>query len=173
MDLSKIIELLSYTLPAVVTGLVAIYFFKTYTLNEDKRRNFLLRKKGQKAALPLRLQAFERLTLFLERISLNKLLIRIPPSGKDTLKYSHKLITVIEQEFEHNLAQQIYVSETAWKAVVTAKNIMIKIIRSAADNKEIENADQLREYILKNQLKNESPTQAAISFLKIEVNKIF
>jgi hypothetical protein len=173
MDLSKIIELLSYTLPAIVTGLVAVYFFKTYTSNEDNRRNFLLRKKGQKEALPLRLQAFERLTLFLERISLNKLLIRISPSGKDPLKYSHKLITVIEQEFEHNLAQQIYVSETAWKAVVTAKNIMIKIIRSAVENKEIENADQLREYILKNQPKNESPTQAAISFLKIEVNKIF
>jgi hypothetical protein len=171
MDLSKIIELLSYTLPAIVTGLVAVYFFKTYVANEDNRRNFLLRKENQKAALPLRLQAFERLVLFLERISLNKLLVRIPPTGKDTLKYSHKLITIIEQEFEHNLAQQIYVSETAWKAVVTSKNLMIKIIRTTADKKEIENADQLRAFILENELKNDSPTQAALSFLKLEVRK--
>lgn len=171
MDLTKIIELLSYTLPAIVTGLVALYFFKTYVTNEDNRRYFLLRKESQKTALPLRLQAFERLTLFLERISLNKLLIRIAPTGKDKLKYSHKLITIIEQEFEHNLAQQIYVSETAWKSVVTSKNLMIKIIRTTADKKEIENADQLREYILKNELKNDGPTQAAISFLKLEVHK--
>lgn len=171
MDLSKIIELLSYTLPAIVTGLVAVYFFKTYVANEDNRRNFLLRKENQKEALPLRLQAFERLVLFLERISLNKLLVRIPPTGKDTLKYSHKLITIIEQEFEHNLAQQIYVSETAWKAVVTSKNLMIKMIRTTADKKEIENADQLRAFILENELKNDSPTTAAISFLKLEVQK--
>ena len=171
MDISKIIELLSYTLPAIVTGLVAVYFFKTYVANEDSRRNFLLRKENQKEALPLRLQAFERLVLFLERISLNKLLVRIPPTGKDTLKYSHKLITIIEQEFEHNLAQQIYVSETAWKAVVTSKNLMIKMIRTTADKKEIENADQLRAFILENELKNDSPTSAAISFLKLEVQK--
>ena len=48
MDLTKIIELLSYTLPAVVTGLVALYFFKYHIGNEDKRRNFLLRKETQK-----------------------------------------------------------------------------------------------------------------------------
>ena len=173
MDLTKIIELLSYTLPAIVTGLVAVYFFKTYVANEDNRRNFLLRKENQKAALPLRLQAFERLVLFLERVSLSKLLVRIPPTGKDTLKYSHKLITIIEQEFEHNLAQQIYVSETAWKAVVTSKNLMIKIIRTTADKKEIENADDLRAFILQNELKNDSPTDAAISFLKLEAQKSF
>ena len=110
---------------------------------------FFLEKK-QKQALPLRLQAFERLTLFLERISLNKLLIRIKPTGKDPEKYSHKLIGIVEQEFEHNLAQQIYVSETAWKAVVTSKNLIVKIIRTTAAKKEMETAEQLREDILTN-----------------------
>jgi len=173
MDLTKIIELLSYTLPAVVTGLVALYFFKLHVANEDKRRNFLLRKESQKHALPLRLQAFERLTLFLERISLNKLLIRIKPTGKDPEKYSHKLISIVEQEFEHNLAQQIYVSETAWKAVVTSKNLIVKIIRTTAAKKEVETAEQLREDILSNLGKNDGPTSAAISYLKIEVKKMF
>ena len=173
MELSKIIELLFYTLPAVVTGLVAMYFFKNFMANENNRRNFLLRKETQKEALPLRLQAFERLTLFLERFSLNKLLIRIKPSGKDPEKYSHKLIGIVEQEFEHNLAQQIYVSETAWKAVVTSKNLIIKIIRSTAAKDEIETAEQMREDILSNLSKNDGPTSAAISYLKIEVKKIF
>jgi lysylphosphatidylglycerol synthetase-like protein (DUF2156 family) len=173
MDLSKILELLSFTIPAIITGLVAMYFFKTYTDNEDKRRSFRLRMENQKQSLPLRLQAYERLTLFLERISLNKLLIRIKPVGKDPDKYSHQLISIVEQEFEHNLAQQIYVSETAWKAVVTSKNLIIKIIRSTSEKKEVETAEQLREDILNNLAKNEGPTSAAISYLKIEVKKIF
>lgn len=173
MEFSKIIELLFYTLPAVVTGLVAMHFFKNFMTNENNRRNYLLRKETQKEALPLRLQAFERLTLFLERISLNKLLIRVKPTGKDPEKYSHKLIGIVEQEFEHNLAQQIYVSETAWKAVVTSKNLIIKIIRTTAVKKEIETAEQMREDILNNLSTNDGPTSAAISYLKIEVRKIF
>jgi len=173
MDASSIIELLFYTLPAVVTGLVAMYFFKNFMANENNRRNFLLRKDTQKEALPLRLQAFERLTLFLERISLHKLMIRIKPTGKDPEKYSHKLIGIVEQEFEHNLAQQIYVSETAWKAVVTSKNLIVKIIRTTAAKKEIETAEQMREDILNNLSTNDGPTSAAISYLKIEVKKIF
>ena len=173
MDFTKIIELLSYTLPAVVTGLIAAYFFKTHIENEDRRRIFLLRRETNKQALPLRLQAFERLTLFLERITLNKLLIRVKPTGKDPEKYSHKLIGIVEQEFEHILAQQIYVSETAWKAVVTSKNLIVKIIRTTAAKEEIETAEQLRENILTNLGKNDGPTSAAISYLKIEVKKIF
>ncbi len=173
MDLSEILKLLAYTIPAIITGLVAFYFFKTHTANENNRRNYLLRKDNQQKALPLRLQAYERLTLFLERISPGKLLLRIKPSGKDPEKYGNKLINIIDQEFEHNLAQQIYISETAWKAVLTSKNLMIKIIRTSAESPEIETAEQLREDILKNSLKSEGPTNAAISFLKIEVQKIF
>lgn len=173
MELSKILELLSFTLPAVVTGLVAMYFFKNYVANENSKRAFQLRMENQKDSLPLRLQAYERLTLFLERISLNKLLIRVKPSGKIPEKYSHKLISIVEQEFEHNLTQQIYVSETAWKAVVTSKNLIVKIIRTTAEKKEVETAEQLREDILSNLSKMEAPTSAAISYLKIEVKKMF
>ena len=70
METTKIIELLSYTLPAIITGLVAFYFFNLHTKNEEGRRRYLLHKEAQKAALPLRLQAYERMTLFVERISL-------------------------------------------------------------------------------------------------------
>jgi hypothetical protein len=77
MDTSKLIELLCYTLPAIITGIVAYYFFNLHTKNEEVRRRYLLNKDTQKDALPLRLQAFERMTLFLERINPGKLLIRI------------------------------------------------------------------------------------------------
>ena len=173
MEINKIIEVLAFTLPAVVTGLVAMYFFKTQVSSDDKRRNYLIRKEGQKIALPLRLQAYERLTIFLERISPSKLLLRVKPAGKDVEKYAQKLIEVIEQEFDHNLAQQIYVSDTAWKAVKTSKSVMVKIIRSAVEKEEVKEPAALQEEIMKATLKNEGPTQAALAFLRLEVQKLF
>ena len=173
MEVNKIIEVLAYTLPSVVTGLVAMYFFKTQAGNDEKRRNFQIRKEGQKIALPLRLQAYERLTLFLERVSPAKLLLRVKPTGKDAKAYAQKLIGVIEQEFEHNLAQQIYVSDTAWKAVKTSKSVMVKIIRSASEKEEVKDASTLQEEVMKSTMKEDGPTQAALGFLRLEVQKLF
>ena len=110
MDSIKILELLSYTIPAIITGVVALYFFKIHTKNENNRRNYLLRRDKQSVALPLRLQAYERMALFLERISPNSLLIRVTPTGGDKVAYLKKLILTVEKEFEHNLAQQIYIT---------------------------------------------------------------
>ena len=173
MDTSKIIEIISYTIPALITGGIALYFFKYHISNEEKRRNYLLRKENQNIALPIRLQAYERLTLFLERVSPAKLLVRIKPTGNNPINYHKKLLLNIDQEFEHNLAQQIYVTESGWNAVVAAKNGISQIIRTSAANTEIETAEQLRENIIQKTLDNESPTLTALSFLKNEVQKIF
>lgn len=173
MDFDKVIELLSYTIPALVTGAVALYFFKFHTENEEKRRNFLLLKEKQSKALPLQLQAYERMTLFLERISPEKLLIRVKPNGKNPLNYQNKLILSIDQEFEHNLAQQIYMSETCWNAIVTAKNAMIQLIRYSNAAESVETANDLREKIIQNAMEKDVPTKTALSYLKEEVRKIF
>ncbi|MEN8123710.1 MAG: hypothetical protein ABFR32_01165 [Bacteroidota bacterium] len=173
METSKIIEIISYTLPALITGGIALYFFKYHTTNEENRRNFLLRKEKQNTALPLRFQAYERMTLFLERISPAKLLVRVKPTGNSVENYKNKLIKNIEQEFEHNLAQQIYITDATWNAIVTAKNTQIQIIRNATKEDAIENAEQLREGIIKYTLENEAPASTALTVLKNEVKKQF
>jgi len=173
MDTSKIIEILSYTLPALITGGIALYFFKYHTTNEENRRNFLLRKEKQNTALPLRFQAYERMTLFLERISPAKLLVRVKPSGDKAINYQKKLVQNIEQEFEHNLAQQIYITDASWNAIVTAKNTQIKIIRASTADEKVDNAEQLREKIIQYSLENETPTITALSILKNEIRKNF
>lgn len=104
MDIEKIFEVFLYAVPALITGMIAYYFFKEHTKNEDGRRRFLLHKDLQVNALPIRLQAYERMALFLERISPNKLLIRISPTSSDKDSYESLLIASIEQEFEHNLS---------------------------------------------------------------------
>ena len=173
MNTDKILEILTYTLPSIVTGLVALYFFKHFISNEVNRRNFLLRKEKQKIALPIRLQAYERLALFLERISPEKLLIRVKPTGSNPVNYLNKLIQNIEQEYEHNLAQQIYVTDNCWNAIVTSKNTLIQMIRTSAANTEIKTAEQLREKIIKENIENNNPTLVGLSFLKNEVKKLF
>ena len=86
METAKILEIISYSLPSLITGAVAFYFFSLHTKNEEGRRRFLLNKEAQKDALPIRLQAFERMTLFLERINPTKLLIRITPLSEDKIE---------------------------------------------------------------------------------------
>lgn len=171
MDTTKIVELLSYTLPAIITGGVAYYFFNLHTKNEEGRRRFLLHKEAQKSALPIRLQAYERMTLFLERISPSKLLVRIAPHSSDKNDYENLLIQHIEQEYEHNLTQQIYISEESWNIILTAKNTTIQMIRKASLG--AESANKLREIILSEMMEKQSPSSVALSYLKNEVGELF
>jgi hypothetical protein len=170
MDLSKLLEILSYTLPAIITGMVAYYFFNLHTKNEEGRRRYLLMKEGQKNSMPLRLQAYERMTLFLERIGLSNLLIRISPISTNKDDYSNFVIAQIEQEFEHNLAQQIYMTDECWTIITTAKNATIQMIRKAALAPTVNNADQLREALLHDLLEKQTPSNAALAYIKKEVS---
>lgn len=171
MDTDKLIELGFYTLPAIVTGVVALYSFKTFSKNDEHRRRFMLMRENQKQSLPLKLQAYERLSLLLERTNPTKLLLRIAPLNDNKLDYQNLLIHHIEQEYEHNLTQQIYVSDECWTMIVTAKNTIIQNIRKIATSNDISNADKLREAILKNSIDNESSTEIALTYLKSEVKE--
>ncbi|MFV5684603.1 hypothetical protein ACM55I_04075 [Flavobacterium sp. GB2R13] len=173
MESIPIIELLSYTLPAVVTGVVAYYFFDLHTKNEEGRRRYLLNKEAQKNALPLRLQAFERMTLYMERINPTKLLIRIAPLSQDKNDYENLIIAQIEQEFEHNLTQQIYISDECWTIIVTAKNATIQMIRKANRNDRVDSADKLREVLLNDLMEKQSPSNAALAYIKNEVGQLW
>jgi hypothetical protein len=173
MDSTRLLELAFYTFPAIITGLVAYYLFNSYFKEQQNTRRWLLQKESKKEILPLRLQAYERLALFLERINPSQLLVRISPISENKNEYANYLIAQIEQEFEHNLAQQIYISEECWTAITASKNTTIQILLSAAKNEEISKANQLRESILKNLLEKQSPSSIALAFLKNEVSQLW
>ena len=173
MEINKIIQLLAYTLPSLITGGVAYYLFQAYFNDQQNTRKWLLQKEAKKDALPLRLQAYERMTLFLERISLNKLLVRISPISQDRNDYENYVIAQIEQEFEHNLTQQIYISDQCWIVISTAKNATIQTIRKANMSEKITSADKLREVILSDSMEKQSPISLALTFIKSEVSELF
>ncbi|MHB1146682.1 MAG: DUF7935 family protein [Lutibacter sp.] len=169
MEYTKIVELLSYTIPSVVTGIVAYYFFLNHTKNEERKMKLSLLRENQKQSLPIRLQAYERMALFLERINPSKLVLRITSVNNDINAYSQSLINTIEQEFEHNLAQQIYISDQCWSLITASKNTTIHIIKKTSEEATVNTAQELREVLIKSVLNSVAPSATALTFMKDEV----
>lgn len=173
MDIDKILEILSYTIPAAITGAVAYYFFAKHVKNEENRRRFYLHQENQKQSFPLRLQAYERMVLFLERINPNKLLIREKPSSDDKSIYLNQLVNSIEQEFEHNLSQQIYMTDKCWNMIVTSKNATLQLLRNKTASTDVNSTSELQEAVLKEGINDQHPSTAAITFIKTEIAELF
>ncbi len=167
---TKIIEGLAYALPALVTGGVAYFILGAFIKqdNNEKKFNALVEKKRE--SLPIKLQAYERLLLFCERINPTKLLIRVAPIGDNTSNYLQLLLANIEQEYEHNMVQQLYVTEDSWKAIIAAKLTIIAKLRKTAETSDT--AKDLRENVLIDYSQTENPTQTSITYLKQEVKKL-
>jgi len=173
MDSERIIDLFLFAIPALITGLIAYYFFKEHTKNEDGRRRYLLHKDMQVNSMPIRLQAYERMALFLERITPAKLLIRVAPTSSNKDDYESLLIASIEQEFEHNLSQQIYLTDDCWNIISAAKNATIQLIRKASLLEKTDTANKLREVVLTEMMEKRAPSDAALSFIKQEVSEMW
>lgn len=172
MTTEIILQMFAYLLPSVVTGMVAFYFFKMHTKNEEGRRRFLLHKDSQKSTIPTRLQAYERMALFLERISIPSLVVRVAPVGNDKNAYETLLIKNIEKEFDHNLSQQIYLSDESWNIIKTAKSATVQTIRKASMS-EADSADKLREDILSSTMDKASPSATALTYIKKEISELW
>jgi hypothetical protein len=166
----KIIESIGYLLPAIVTGLVAYYMFKGFIHQQNSEKELELLAQKKKESLPIKLQAYERLLLFCERINPVKMLVRIQPLSSNTSEYLRLLIGNIEQEFEHNLVQQIYVSNDSWTAILATKNAIINKLKKVAETSS--SANDLRENVLIDYSKTLPPTETAIAFIKNEVKKL-
>lgn len=173
--MQNFLEILKYTLPALIvmvtSWLMMHYYFKSFVRQEN--RELLL--QDRKKILPLRLQAYERLTLLLERITVDSLVVREQESGLTCREFHQRLLIMVRAEFEHNLSQQIYISTEAWEVVRNAKEATLNIINSAAMQVNPDgDAVELSKKILEIQSESEnSPSQVALGFLKKETQKMF
>ena len=166
----KLLESIAYVLPAVVTGFVAYYMFNGFTKQQNVEKKLTLLAQKRKESLPIKLQAYERMLLFCERINPVKMLVRIKPISDTTDDYLKLLIANIDQEFEHNLVQQIYISDESWTAIVATKNGIINKLKHVAEKSKT--ASELRETVLIDYTAKLPPTETAIAFIKNEVKKI-
>ncbi|WP_439132831.1 hypothetical protein [Polaribacter sp.] len=166
----KILESIAYILPAAVTGFVAYYMFNSFIQQQNTEKKMQLMAQNKKESLPLKLQAYERMLLFCERINPVKMLLRVKPLSENTADYLQLILANIDQEFEHNLVQQIYISNDAWLSIIAAKRAIINKLKQVA---EVSNsANDFRENILIDYAKTLPPTETAIDFIKSEVRKL-
>lgn len=184
-SINAISDVLLYFVPAVIVMVGMFMLMKKFLDNQYViikkflERDLQLkvvedRNTRHRESLPLKLQAFERLILFLERISPNSLLVRVHRGGMSASQLQSELVSTIRAEFEHNLSQQIYVSEQAWEEVKDGKEEMIRIINNAfghagSNATGIQMSSQIFEQVLK--MEN-VPTQKAVDFIKSEARKL-
>ena len=168
-------DILKITIPALLVLLTAWLMLRNMIKNDQNKRRQELLLQSNKTITPIRLQAYERVVLFLERISLESLIVRVSSPDMSASQLHTALLNTIRSEFEHNLSQQIYISPQAWEVVKSAKSNTIKTINNEAEKLPLKSTGMdLTKRLFDNVVKIEKePTRVAINFLKGEIARIF
>lgn len=128
-----LLDLIKIVLPAALL-LYAMYLTVRSFLNKQTEEKWLeIRNKNSETMLPLRVQAYERMCLFLERINPGNLIMRLNAPEYNAKEFQQLLLREIREEYNHNLAQQIYMSNEVWGAVMNAKEEIVMSINQAAE----------------------------------------
>jgi len=167
-------DILKITIPALIVFFTAWAILRNMIKNDQDKRKQEIILQNSRTVTPIRLQAYERIVLFLERISLESLIVRVSTSDMTSMQLHSAMLNAIRSEFEHNLSQQIYMSQQAWEVVRNARSNMIKIINSEAEKMPVNStgmalSKQLLEKVM--ELEKE-PTRAAIDYLKGEIGRM-
>jgi 16S rRNA C1402 (ribose-2'-O) methylase RsmI len=171
-----LIEILKIILPAAAVFAAAFFTVHRFLDNEQKRRDHELKKNAQSSITPIKIQAYERIVIFLERIHPNTLVVRVNKHGMTAQQLHVELVKTIKSEYEHNLSQQIYVSHNAWELVKTAKEEIIKLINISATKVAHDNSSNEMAMMVLNITANidkKMPNEVALDYVKKEVSQIF
>lgn len=126
-----IIALMSAGLLLMVAALMIL--LRLSKMKDAELRNgskMELKVQALKIIMPLKVQAYERFLLYLERVQLPQLVKRVYTPGMEKGAFHLQLLQNVREEFEHNLAQQLYVSNSTWNAVVNAKEELVNQINT-------------------------------------------
>ena len=169
-------EILKIVLPSTVVFVAVFIIMRTFFENDQKRRDHEIRRNTQSTVIPLKLQAYERIVIFLERIHPNTIAVRLNKHGSTAAQLHMDLIKTIRQEYEHNLSQQIYVSHATWELVKTAKEEITKLVNvSASKVPQDAPANDLAMMVINiaSNLGKKLPNEVALDFIKKEVAQLF
>ncbi len=173
--MNVLIEFGKLLLPAVLV-LYAMYItMKSILVKELEKKMVELKAESSRTVLPIRLQAYERLALFLERISPGNLVLRLNSSGLTAREFQHVLLHEVREEFNHNLSQQIYLSEGLWDLISKTVDQIIALINTSAENLD-EKADgkALAREIVNSIARDKSdPVRPALSAIRAEISELF
>lgn len=169
------LDILKFTIPALVVFLTTVFLVKKFLEKDYNQKMLDLKMKSSDKSYSVKVQAYERLALYLERINLNNSVMSHYKPGMSARLLQTELLTQIRREYDHNMAQQIYVTGPTWEMLKSAKEETIKLINIAAqqagkDANGVELSTKIFE--LTAQLE-EGPSDIALKQLKHDVKKLF
>ncbi len=128
-----VLEIIKISVPAIIVFLTVNSILKTYLEKQYQLKLLENKQNNKNTTTPLRLQAYERLSLFCERISIPNLLLRLRENDQTVAELKLKLLMTVQQEFEYNITQQVYVSNQLWQILKISKEDTMSIISSIAE----------------------------------------
>ncbi len=172
--METVLEILKITLPALLVLLTAYFVISKTLKNDQDRRRQETALQNVKVITPVRLQAYERVVLLLERIAPESLIMRVSKPDITAQQMHILLINTIRNEYEHNLSQQIYMSNEAWQMVNNARVTVTKMINNVAIQiPPTATGNELSRQILEEMIEMENdPCRTAIEFIKKEVARV-
>ncbi len=171
---STMIEIFKYTIPALIVLLAAWIVMHKLFKNEEQKRLWELKRLSQKEISPIRMRAYERLTLLLERTTPEHMLIDLDINNMSILQVQQRLMQVVRQEYDHNTSQQIYVSDETWRAISEAKEQTIAFLNSIAAQMPTNSTalEYAKVLITAYNTNGETANEKALQMLKDEARKL-
>ena len=167
-------EILAYSIPAlVVLAATWLVMYKLFN-NEQEKRLWELKRLSQKEISPIRLRAYERLTLLLERTTPDRMLMEMNLQEMTIPQVQQQLLRTIRLEYDHNLSQQIYVSDEVWDKIIHARDEMGAFVTAMAAGmpEGSSTLDYAKTLITAYSTNGETPNSLALSALKEEAKTL-
>ncbi len=128
------LEIAKITIPGLLVLFATYRVLRDLLRNAERTRYYEAKKESAKTLNPVRLTAYERIALLLERMKPESLLIRVQTPGMNVYNLHVALLATLREEFEHNVTQQIYVSTEVWLLTKNAKESLVQLINSSAQD---------------------------------------
>jgi hypothetical protein len=172
--METLLEIIKLTVPPLIVFFTAYMLLKRFLDNDQKKQLVELKKMNRGNMTPVRMQAYERLVLYLERIHPNNLVMRTHKAGMSARMLHGEMVRNIREEFGHNMSQQIYISNGAWEMSKNSKEECIKLLNIALQNID-DTADGIKLGAVIFELcgkLDKLPSEVAIEYVKVEVQKL-
>ncbi len=173
--MEQIADLIKIIAPASLVLYAVFLVVKSFLNKEYEKKVLDIKMENTKIVLPIRLQAYERMCLFLERVSLNNLIIRVNDPSFNSLQLQQTMLQEIRNEYNHNLSQQVYMSDEAWNMVKKAMEDIVSLINTASEHVSNESRGiELAKKIFEIHLNRTTDSLGgALLYLKSEIRTVF
>ena len=168
------VEILKYCIPALCVLLATWLIMRQFYKAEAEKRLWELKRLAQKEISPVRLRAYERLALLLERTTPEHMLLELNLGEMTILQVQQHLVRTIRMEYEHNASQQVYVSEEVWGMVLNSKEQIVVFVNTIAQQLPPESTalDYAKTLITAYATNGDTPNELALQALKKEAQTL-